>query len=132
MNKGQKFAVLVGSLIFSLFYWRLNVFLFYSSGGLSFLRQVTGLTVHHYHYGLVFILISSLLLIFYKANLFSVGLMGFGLGSVFDGFASGLLKVNSVRTQELYAYNQGFLLTIFVLVDIILLVSVFYFIGKKD
>ncbi len=132
MNKRQKFIVLISSLIFSLFYWRLNVFLFYSSGGLSFLRQITGLTIHHYHYGLVFILISSLLLIFYKANIFSVGLMGFGLGSVFDGFASGLMGFNSVRAQEIYVYNQSFLLTLFILFDIILLASVFYFIGKKD
>ena len=127
----KRLIIFASFFVLSFIYWRTYVFLFYNSGEISALRQLTGLTIHHADYGLIFILIAALLLIFHKINTFSVGLMGFGLGSVFDSFVSGLFKFNSSRIVEISLYNRGFFFTIFVFINILLLTTIFYFLGKR-
>ncbi len=131
MNNKKKLIIFISCFVIAFLFWRLRVFLFYNDGSLSFLRAVTGLTIHHYHYGILFILVSALLLIFYKRNYFSVGLMGFGLGSVLDSVISGLLKTNTIRGVEITRYNQSFALTIFLFLIVIILSMVFYLFSKN-
>ncbi len=131
MDNKKKLMIFVLFFLIALLFWRLRVFLFYRQGNLSFLRDITGLTIHHYHYGIFFILISALFLIFYKRNLFSIGLIGFGFGSVFDSFISSLLKSNTNRVIEIARYNQNFYLTIFLFLIIIMLSVIFYLFSRN-
>lgn len=131
MNNKKKLIIFILSFVIALLFWRLRVFLFYNNEDLPFLRVITGLAIHHYHYGIIFVLIAGLLLIFYKRNAFSVGLMGFGLGSVLDSVISGLLKTNTVRGVEITRYNQSFALTIFLFLIVITLSSIFFLFSKN-
>jgi hypothetical protein len=131
MNNKKKLVIFILFFVIALLFWRLRVLFFYSDGNLPFLREVTGLTIHHYHYGIFLILVSALLLIFYKRNLFSIGLMGFGIGSVFDSVISGLIKTNTIRGVEITRYNQSLHLTIFLFFIVIMLSIVFYLISEK-
>jgi|TARA_Y100000034_G_scaffold126700_1_gene178323 hypothetical protein len=131
MNPRKKLFVFVVFFLVALVYYRLKVLLVYGDGEVSFLREVTGLTIHHYHYGLIIVLIASLLLIFYRVNGFSVGLMGFGLGSVFDSFVSRLFSVGD-RVREITVYNGSFVLTIIVFVNVVILSFVFYLVGIRS
>jgi|TARA_B100002003_G_scaffold249897_1_gene287486 hypothetical protein len=130
MNPRKKLLVFVSFFVLAFIYYRLRVLLFYSDGGVSFLRGVTGLTIHHYHYGLIIVLIASLLLVFYRVDGFSVGLMGFGLGSVFDSFVSRLFSVSD-RVREISVYNESFVLTMIVFVNVVLLSLVFYLLEAR-
>ena len=130
MKSGKKLLIFIISFIIAFIFWRLKVFLFYNNGELPFLREITGLTIHHYHYGLIFVLIAALLLIFYEVNGWSVGLMGFGLGSVFDSFVSRLFAGTN-RIREVVGYNDSFIFTLVLFANIILLSIVFYYLGRE-
>ena len=130
MHRKRRLAVFLGFFILAFLYWRTKVYLFSGDGELPFLREITGLTIHHFHYGLLFILIASILLIFYRVSSFSVGLMGFGLGSTFDSFVSRLFSFSSVRTNELSSYGSSFPYTLLLFANIVLLVSIFYFVKE--
>lgn len=131
MNNKKTLWIFILFFVIAMLFWRLRVLWFYSGGDVSFLRRITGLTIHHYHYGVIFVLIAGLLLMFYKKNVFSVGLMGFGLGSVLDSVISGLVKTNTVRCIELVRYNGTFDLTILLFIIVIMLSVVFYLFGKN-
>jgi len=131
MDNKKNLGMFILFFVIAMIFWRLRVLFFYSDGRLPLLRAITGLTIHHYHYGVIFVLIAGLLLIFYKKNYFSIGLMGFGLGSVFDSVVSGLVKTNTVRSVELIEYNQNFLLTIFLFLIVIILSVIFYIFSKS-
>ncbi len=126
MNNKEKLLIFVGFFLIAFVFFRLRVLLFYNEGGVSLLRGVTGLTFHHFHYGMIFILIASLMLIFYKVNRWGIGLMGFGLGAVYDSFVSRLFSFDSVRVNEIAKYNSSFGLTLLLFSVIILLTVVFY------
>jgi len=79
---------------------------------------------------LIIVLIASLLLVFYRVDGFSVGLMGFGLGSVFDSFVSRLFSVSD-RVREISVYNESFVLTMIVFVNVVLLSLVFYLLEAR-
>ena len=130
MKSLNKLIVFLGFLFLALFLWRLEVLLFYSNGGVSFLRALTGLKIHHYHYGLLIVLMSSLLMIFFRNGLFSIGLMGFGLGTVFDSFISGLLE-STGRVVEIVNYNNSFIPTTILFFVIALMASIFCLMEKS-
>src|SRR3989344_3308741 len=130
MDRKRRLVVFLSFFVLAFIYWRIRVFLFSGGGEIPFFREITGLTIHHFHYGLIFVLIASLLIIFYKVNFFSVGLMGFGLGSAFDSFVSRLLNFSSVRAKEISSYNASFPFTILVFVNIVLLTIIFYLVKR--
>jgi len=132
MRLKKRLLVFIVFFIAAFVFWRLRVLFSYNNGGVPFLRAVTGLTIHHFHFGLIFILIAALLLIFYRVNSFSVGLTGFGLGTAFDSFISRLMSFNSVRANEIASYQGSFIFTLVMFLDIILLVFVFYFWKEKE
>ncbi|MFH1307971.1 MAG: hypothetical protein ABIH72_03895 [archaeon] len=127
----KKLLIFVGFLVLALFFWRLNVYFFYMDGDVSFLRDTTGLNIHHYHYGIIILLIAVLIMIFLKVEKYSIALSGFGFGTILDGMASRLLS-QSVRTEELSKYNSVFELTLFLFLAAILLVVIFYVISEKS
>lgn len=131
MDSKKKLLIFVLFFIIAFIFFRLRVLLFYSDGEMPLLREATGLTIHHFHYGLLIILLASLMLIFWEINGFSVGLIGFGLGAVFDSFIPRLFSFNSVRMTEIAFYEYSFWWTILLFVNVILLSFVFYLWNKK-
>jgi len=131
MDNKKKLIVFCTFFVLALAVWRLRVFFYYNNGGLPLARAATGLNLHHYHYGILLVLITALMLIFYKPNFYSIGIMGFGLGSIFDSVISGLIKPNTVRTVEIARYNSGFLLTL-LLFGIVVILSVIFYLSSKN
>lgn len=116
-------------MIFAFVFWRSLVFL--KSGEVSILRSVTGLNLHHYHYGIFLIFISSLIFIFYKVEKYSVALLGFGFGSFFDGLVSRLLGLTA-RIVEINDYSRGFFPTVLLFgVLILFCVNIYLFFRRK-
>ncbi|MFH1607640.1 MAG: hypothetical protein ABIA78_00750 [archaeon] len=128
MNNKKKLIIFCASMIFAFVFWRLVVF--FRQGEISILRGATGLNLHHYHYGILFILIAVLVFIFYKAEKYSVALAGFGMGSFFDGFVS-RVSGNTVRATEITRYNEGFLLTSFLFVILMLFAICGYLVFRR-
>ena len=131
MNKEKRLKIFILLLLIAFLYWRISVFVFYNYGDMGFLRETTGLNVHHYHYGIIFILIAALIMIFHKINGFSVGVMGFGIGSVADSFISRLLSNGGTRVGEIANYNEVLLPTLF-LFGVIILISIMFYLTGKD
>jgi hypothetical protein len=131
MKLKDRLLVFIGFFAIAFIYFRVRVFFSFNNGEVPLIRQITGLTIHHFHYGLIFILIAALLLIFYKINWTSIGLMGFGLGTTLDSFVSRLFSFSSVRTREVATYNSSFLFTLMLFFDVILLAIVFYYWNER-
>ena len=131
MNKEERLKIFILLLLIAFLYWRISVFVFYNYGDMGFLRETTGLNIHHYHYGIIFILIAALIMIFHKINGFSVGVMGFGIGSVADSFISRLLSNGGTRVGEIANYNEVLLPTLF-LFGVIILISIMFYLTGKD
>ncbi len=133
MDMKKRLWIFIGAFIVAFVYWRAKVFFFVGDNDVPWFRAVTGLTVHHFHYGLIFISIASLLLIFVSVNWISVGLMGFGLGTTLDSFVSRMMSFSSVRAQEISTYQSSFPFTVIFFMNIVLLSFVFYFLsaGRK-
>lgn len=130
MDLRERLIILISFFIIAFVFWRLEVFFLYNDGNLPFFRAVTGLTFHHYHYGMLIILFASLMLIFFKRGFVSIALMGFGLGSIFDSFVSRLFG-GSNRIKEISAYNFSFNYTLALFIAVILLFFIFYIIAKN-
>ncbi len=125
----KRLIVFFLGLILSFIYWRLRVLFFYSGGSVSIIRAVTGLTIHHYHFGIIILTFFLLLYLFYEQNNLFVGLIGFGLGSILDSFISRLFKSNT-RIEEIINYNANFYNTFFVFGIVIVLGLIFYLMSK--
>ena len=119
----DKLKLFLGSFILPLIFFRILVIL--KQGRVSFLREVTGLNVHHSHYGILLLTIAIILLIFHNISSLTIVLAGFGLGSVLDSFISSLFpSIN--RVEEIINYNGNFVPTLIIFIGIILLVSLIY------
>jgi len=131
MAKSKNLFVFCVSLLIGLVFWRLYVLVFYLDDKVSYLREITGLTIHHYHYGLLIVLFAALFLIFFRKNYFSIALMGFGLGTVFDSFISRLFKSFS-RSEEIFNYYNVFPYTVLLFIGIIIFAVLFNLAGEKS
>lgn len=117
----NKLKLFLGSLILPLIFFRILVFL--KDGQVSFLRNITGLSVHHYHYGIIFLTIAVILLIFNKITPLTIVLAGLGLGSTLDSFISSLFpSIN--RAEEIVNYNINLVPTLVLFMGIIFLVVI--------
>ena len=132
MNKEKRLKIFILLLLIAFLYWRISVLVFYNDRGMGFLRETTGLNIHHYHYGIIFILIAALIMIFHKINGFSAGVMGFGIGSVADSFISRLLSNGGTRVGEIANYNEVLLLPTFFLFGVIILISIMFYLTGKN
>jgi len=111
--------------ILAFIYWRLKVFFYYQEGGIPFIREITGLTIHHYHFGVLILTIFLLLYLFYEKNNIFIGLIGFGLGSILDSFTSRLFKADT-RVQEIINYQMNFYNTLFIFGIVIIFGVILY------
>ena len=116
MQQKKNIYIFSLSLFLPLIFYRLVVF--FRAGKVSLLREVTGLNVHHYHYGVLLVTIGILLLLFYKVSLFSICLTGFGLGTILDSFISSLFK-STTRIEEITNYWGALVPTIILLIGVI-------------
>ena len=130
MNKRTQLQIFILTLIFSLIFWRLWTRLFYNQETTSILRTLTGLNIHHYHYGIILVLIATLFFIFYKKTNLTIALAGFGFGTYFDGFISRLI-IKSQRQTEIINYNQNFIPTIIFFTFLIFITLIFYWITEN-
>ncbi len=123
MNTQKKLIIFTIFFTLPIIYYRLKVFL--NNGKIPLIREITGLTFHHYHLGLIIILFASLLIIFHKTNFFSIALLSLGIGTSFDSFISRLFSFQSIRTNEIASYNSSFIPTLLLFANIILLAILF-------
>jgi hypothetical protein len=72
---------------------------------LSFLRKKSGLQIHHGHWGLLWIFISSIWLIFIDKNIYIILLAGFGWGLLMDEIIPSLRTPSNNREEELKIYK---------------------------
>jgi len=92
-------AFLVGLLWFRILYLMVPGYF-----NKPFTRTKTKLTVHHLHFGIIFVLIATLILLADTANYFVFIFLGLGLGQIFDLFiASLLMKGDRPAEMKLYA-----------------------------
>ncbi len=118
MNRLEKVYLFCGSLFLPFLFYRIYVFL--NGGKVSFLRGLTGLKVHHYHYGVFLITVVVLLLLFYKLSKIIVVLAGLGIGTMLDSFISSLFRSSS-RAGEIVNYNTALIPTLLLLLGVTLL-----------
>ena len=71
------------------------------------LRTKTGLQIHHGHWGIIWIFIACLLLLFGDKNFFSVGLLGLGWGLLCDEIIPSLKMPSKDRELELEVYKKS-------------------------
>jgi hypothetical protein len=117
MNIKKKLILFNISLILPLLFYRILVHL--KDGRVSYLRSLTGLQVHHYHYGVIFLIIAVILLIFHRISTLAIIFSGFGLGCVLDSFISSLFpSVN--RLEEIVNYDSNLVPTIVMLLTIMI------------
>ena len=130
MSKRIKLQLFSISLVFASIFWRLWVKLFYDPNTVSILRASTGLNIHHYHYGIIMVLIATFFLMFHKKTNLAIILAGFGFGTYFDGFISRLIRTTP-RKIEIINYNQNFIPTTILFTFLILLTIIFYLFSEK-
>ena len=108
-----------------------RTYVFFGDGRVSYLRALTGLEVHHYHYGVLLSLIGILLLLFSRKKAVSapaatlpaasVVVSGLGAGALLDGFLSSLMP-SVTRAEEIANYHLNFLPTIVLFAGILCIV----------
>jgi len=125
MNSKKRLIIFCLGFALAFIYWRLKVLFYYQEGGVSFLRRITGLSIHHYHFGILILTLFLLLYLFYKQNNVFIGLIGFGLGSILDSFVSRLFN-SGTRIQEIINYQMNFYNTLLIFGIVIVLSVIFY------
>lgn len=120
------FAFIVG-LISPLIIWRTLCYLFNGKMPQSPIRNKTKFNVHHFHYGIVILILGIIMLLILEKNWYVFLILGFGLGNILDEFTSSL-KLNSDRTIELNIYNKELKNTIFVFIVLIIITILSYLI----
>ena len=71
------------------------------------LRKKTGLQIHHAHWGLIFIFVSSLWLVFAEKNMYIILLAGLGWGLILDEIIPHLRMPSDDRALELEVYRKS-------------------------
>jgi hypothetical protein len=70
------------------------------------LRTKTGLQIHHLHYGVAYIFVASLLILFAGTTLYAIAFLGLGLGCMLDEFIASLMMPGD-RPVELKVYKNA-------------------------
>ena len=119
MNRKQNVYLFTIPFLFSMLLYRSVVFI--KQGRVSFLREVTGLQVHHYHYGVLLVVIAFILILFHKISTPAIMLSGFGTGAILDSFVSSLF-MSTTRAEEIVNYQNNLIPTIILFLGVILIV----------
>ena len=128
----KKLVLFIISFLAPLVYYRLFFFIIAppQENYLSPLRKLTGLSIHHLHYGLILLTISTLLLLFYKRNILSTILAGLGLGLSLDSFIPSLF-IETIREKELMVYSQHFGDSLILFLVVVAVALGVYILGTK-
>ena len=123
MQKQKRLILFIFSFILPLIFYR--IYVFSKSGSMSYLREITGLQVHHYHYGIICITIALILIIFNEISIPAIFFGGFGLGTVLDGFISSMFT-STTRIEEIINYNNNLIPTIFLFMGVLAITITIY------
>lgn len=93
---------------------------------LSFIRRKTGLDIHHGHWGLLYIFITSIWLIFFDKNIYVALLASLGWGLLLDEIIPVLKMPAKDRELELIIYKKSEKSTFILLVIVIILFSALF------
>jgi len=104
----RQFILFISGLIVPALYQRLKFIYFHESFYRTELRDMSGLNIHHGHWGALMAFVSMLMLVFGLHNWLSIGLAGFGWGLVLDEIVP-MLKMPSSgdRDKELDVYAKS-------------------------
>jgi len=103
----QNTIIFAVAFLVGLLWFRLLFLLFPKSFNKPFTRTKTHLQVHHLHFGVVFVLIGTYILLADSANFFVFIFLGLGLGLIFDLFIASLLMKGD-RPAEMKIYKSTF------------------------
>ncbi len=71
------------------------------------IRTLTGLQIHHAHWGLIWVAISTVMFLVSERNLMSIGLAGLGWGLISDEIIPHLRMPSNDRNLELKVYAES-------------------------
>ena len=112
-------------------YQRSKFFLYKQSFHKINLREKSGLQIHHGHWGIVILFVSTMMFLFWERNLVSTSLFGLGWGFLLDEVAPSVMMPSKDRTFELAIYEKSTKATLLVFISVIVLILVLYlFMGK--
>jgi len=104
----QNTIIFAAAFLFGLLCYRVLFLLNKQYFHKPFTRTKTGLSVHHLHFGIIFALIGTLVLLADSdKNYFVYGFLGLGFGLIFDLFIGSLLMKGD-RPKELEIYKNTF------------------------
>ncbi len=128
MERNKRAVLFIVSFILASLFYRLVVLL--REGEVSYLRGMTGLNIHHYHYGVLMVTVGVILLLFHGTSGWAVFFSGFGLGAVLDGFISSMFKSLS-RVEEIASYTGNLFPTVVLFLGVVLIVGLVHSCKRK-
>ena len=118
------------SFAIPIIFFRIAIYFLCSRNGCEFVQSVTGLTVHHFHFGFILLLIGLLLLIFYPKEDRVLIPLGLGVGTIADQFIPSLF-LETERAHELALYSQSYVATFILMGIVVALAFGIYYFRKK-
>ncbi len=125
------FLVFILALITPTIYQRLNFWLNKKSFYEINLREKSGLQIHHGHFGIIILFVTTIFIMFLEKNLLLVSLLGFGWGLLLDEIAPSLMMPSKNRELELAVYEKSGRATFLIFISVIILVTILYFFQGK-
>jgi hypothetical protein len=102
----RQFALFSAGLVLPMLYQRLKFAMNRSLFHRTRLRDKSGLNIHHGHWGLLMVLISTWMLVFGLRDYASIGLAGLGWGLMLDEVIPMLKMPSPGRNLELDVYGK--------------------------
>jgi hypothetical protein len=120
----EQLLILIGCFVAPTIYQRVKFRWSKNSFYWTPLRSMTGLNIHHGHFGFFLALVGMLLFAFGNHNTWTIGLNGFGWGLMIDEIIPMLLMPPHPRGRELElrVYKQSELLTINIVLLIVIVI----------
>jgi hypothetical protein len=124
MTKTQV-AVFGAALLFPPLYQRSMFAIFYKRFLKPFMREKSGLQIHHGHWGIVLLFISSVGMMVLEQNSILIAGLGLGWGLLLDEFIPSLMMPTVGRKIELEVYEKALkpTLVLFGLLEAVVLIQ---------
>lgn len=116
---GKDLIYFIVALVIPFLYYRTLSFLNPRMFDKPFLREKTGLKIHHIHYGMILVLLAVFLLIFSGYSRLVIILFGLSIGFMYDEFIP-IFIMKSKRKDEMIAYHKSFVPTLVLFLIIVL------------
>ncbi len=131
MDKKRTLIIFSLAFIIPILLFRIFVFLLCAKDFCPIAQNITGLSIHHFHFGMLLLLIAVLLLVFFKKNVYTIGLTGLGLGITLDQFIPSLL-LQTERAEEVAVYFDSTIGTIILVCLVLILSFIFYYTKSNE